>query len=227
MPVLVFASSKGGVGKSTTALCLGQTLAREGFSVHILDADPNAPIIGWAEVTDLEGSNLTVVGPLNEDSIFEAIESSKAAAQIVIVDLEGSANLAVSYAITEADLVLIPLQGSQLDADEAAKIIRMIDRAGRQIRRTINYTTFFTRCSFIKSRTNRYIASQLNEGDIPVVSTEIAERDAFKAIFTYGGFLHDLSSVSVSSPEKAVNNMIDFANEILGKLTEIGGKSDV
>lgn len=220
MAVVVFASSKGGVGKSTSALCLGQTLAREGFSVHILDADPNAPILSWAENTNLDGENLQVVGPLTEDNIFEAIEKSKAEAQIVLVDLEGSANLAVSYAITEADLVLIPLQGSQLDADEAAKIIRMIDRAGRQIKRKISYMAFFTRCSFIKSRTNKYISSQLQEADIPVVQTEIAERDAFKAVFTYGGFIHDLSSDQVSSPQKAVNNMVDFANQILGQLAE-------
>lgn len=220
MPVIVFASSKGGVGKSTTALCLGQTLAREGFSVHILDADPNAPILAWAERASLEKTNLSVIGPLNEHNIFEAIEKSRSQAQIVLVDLEGSANLAVSYAITEADLVLIPLQGSQLDADEAAKIIRMIERAGRQIKRSINYIAFFTRCSFIKSRTNKYISTQLAEGRIPIVATEVAERDAFKAVFTYGAFLHDLTAENVSAPEKAVNNMIDFANEVLGILAK-------
>ncbi len=219
MPVIVFASSKGGVGKSTSALCFGQTLAREGFKVEILDADPNAPILGWARELDLSGENLKVVGPLSEDNIFEAIEAARASAQVVIVDLEGSANLAVSYAITEADLVLIPLQGSQLDADEAAKIIRMIGRAGRQIKREIKYRAFFTRCSFIKSRTNKYIMGQLSEANIPLIRQEVSERDAFKAVFTYGAFLHDLNPDEVSSPEKAVNNMVEFANEVLSHLT--------
>jgi len=218
MTVIVLASSKGGVGKSTTALCLAQVLAREGVGVSLLDADPNAPILSWYKQSEQVDKSLSVIGPLNENNIYEAIEEAKHTSQVVIVDLEGSANLAVSYAITEADLVLIPLQGSQLDADEAAKIIRMISRAGRQLKKQIPYMAFFTRCSFIKSRTNKHISASLLEADIPVAQTEIVERDAFKAVFSYGGFLHDLDNAEVSHPEKAVNNMIDFANEIMLKL---------
>ena len=218
MTVIVLASSKGGVGKSTTALCLAQVLSREGINVSLLDADPTAPILSWYKQSTQVDEHLSVVGPLNENNIYEAIEDARNISRVVIVDLEGSANLAVSYAITEADLVLIPLQGSQLDADEAAKIIRMISRAGRQLKKQIPYMAFFTRCSFIKSRTNKHISASLIEADIPVAQTEIVERDAFKAVFSYGGFLHDLNKDEVSHPDKAVNNMIDFANEIMQKI---------
>ena len=51
MPVIVFASSKGGVGKSTTALTLSHALARGGASVTLIDADPNAPLEAWARLT--------------------------------------------------------------------------------------------------------------------------------------------------------------------------------
>ena len=40
MPVIAMASSKGGCGKSTTALILAGAYAADGYTVHIIDADP-------------------------------------------------------------------------------------------------------------------------------------------------------------------------------------------
>lgn len=217
MPTIVFASSKGGVGKSTTALAFSQCLVKQGFSVSLLDADPNAPLTKWAEISELP-DQMKVIGGLSEENIFETIDACSEHSNFVIVDLEGSANLTVSYAITDADMVLIPLQGSQLDAAEAAKVIRLIDRTSKQTRRKIPFSAVITRASYIKSRTNKYIVQQLRDGGVPVLDTEVAERDAFKGIFTYGGFLHDLTPDEVSSPQKAIDNMTLLANEVLSIL---------
>ena len=40
MPTIVFASPKGGVGKSTSAVLLATELASHGGSVTMIDADP-------------------------------------------------------------------------------------------------------------------------------------------------------------------------------------------
>ncbi|WP_455480704.1 nucleotide-binding protein [Bartonella sp. B12(2025)] len=40
-PTVVFFSTKGGVGKSTTALVLYQVLARHGSQIKIINTDPN------------------------------------------------------------------------------------------------------------------------------------------------------------------------------------------
>ena len=44
MPVIVFASPKGGAGKSTSAVVLACEVARSGGGVVIIDADPNRPV---------------------------------------------------------------------------------------------------------------------------------------------------------------------------------------
>lgn len=41
MPVIVFASSKGGVGKTTAAIVLASELARHKTSLTLIDVDPN------------------------------------------------------------------------------------------------------------------------------------------------------------------------------------------
>src|SRR5206468_1030807 len=43
MPTIVFASPKGGAGKSTSVVILASELARKRAAVTIIDADPNKP----------------------------------------------------------------------------------------------------------------------------------------------------------------------------------------
>jgi chromosome partitioning protein len=47
MPTRVFASPKGGVGKSTAAVLLATELAGFGAAVTMIDADPNKPLSLW------------------------------------------------------------------------------------------------------------------------------------------------------------------------------------
>lgn len=50
MPTIVFASPKGGAGKSTSAVVLAAELARSGTNVVVIDADPNRPVSKWARL---------------------------------------------------------------------------------------------------------------------------------------------------------------------------------
>jgi chromosome partitioning protein len=123
MPTIVFASPKGGAGKSTSAVVLATELAGQGASVTIIDADPNRPVSRWANRPG-KPSSLTVIADVTEDAILDRIDQASRQATFVVVDLEGTASLMVGYAISRADLVVIPTQGSLLDAAEAVKAKR-------------------------------------------------------------------------------------------------------
>ena len=110
MPTIVFASSKGGAGKSTSAVVLATELAGQGATVVIVDADPNKPVSRWSNRPGKPAS-LTVVADVTEDAILDRIDQASRQAAFVIVDLEGTASLMVGYAISRADLVVIPTQG--------------------------------------------------------------------------------------------------------------------
>ena len=51
----------------------------------------------------------------------------------------------VTYAVSKADLVIIPVQGSILDANEAAEAIKLVKRTEKGFGRTIDYAILFTR----------------------------------------------------------------------------------
>jgi chromosome partitioning protein len=107
MPTIVFASPKGGVGESTAAVLLATELASHGGSVTMIDADPNRPLTQWANRPG-KPEKLTVIATTTEDSIIDTIERAALQTTFVIVDLEGTASMMAGYAMSRADLVIIP-----------------------------------------------------------------------------------------------------------------------
>lgn len=213
MPTIVFASSKGGVGKTTSALALSFVLANNGVLTTLIDADPNAPLVRWADRFP-EGvpAGLTVKGALGSE-VAEVIDA--ATDPFVIVDLEGSKNVEVSVGLGRADLALIPMKGSQLDADEAASVIKLIRRQELVFRRKIPYRIFFSQTSpVIADRGMRDIEAQLREQGIPTMRVAMMDRAAFKAPFRIGGSIYSLTSADVRQPAVAIENAEAFASEV-------------
>src|SRR3954453_5149895 len=192
MPTIVFASPKGGVGKSTSAVVLASELARTGVDVVVVDADPNRPVSKWGNL-DGKPANLAVVSDVTEGTIIDEIETCSTKVPFVVVDLEGTASMTVAYAISRADLVIIPVQGSQLDAAEAAKAIKLIRQQERAFARRIPYAVLFTRTSaVIRPRLRGHIRHELRAADVPIFAVQMHEREAFRAIFSFGGTIDTL-----------------------------------
>ncbi len=218
MPTIVFASPKGGVGKSTSAVLLGVELALKGAAVTVIDADPNKPVSDWARRPG-RPANLTVRADVTEDTVIDEIEAAARRTAFVIVDLEGTASMMVAYAISRADLVIIPTQGSQLDAAQAAKAIKLIRQQEKAFARQIPYAILFTRTSAaIRPRTLHFIQEEFRRHGAPAFDTHLHERDAFRGMFSFGGTLESLSSGQVSNLEAAIVNARSFASEVIGML---------
>lgn len=213
MPVIVFASSKGGVGKTTSALSLSFVLAHHGAKTTLVDADPNAPLVRWAErFPDGIPQGLTIKAGLGSEAA-EIIDASRD--PFTVVDLEGSKNIEVSVGLGRADLALIPMKGSQLDADEAAAVIKLIKRQEIVFRRRIPYRVFFSQTSpAIMDKGMRDISAQLHDQGIPMLRTAMVDRAAFKAPFRLGGSFYDLTPADVRNPDAAILNAEEFATEI-------------
>ncbi len=115
MAVISFVSSKGGVGKTTSAVVLAGELVAAGRKVALIDADPNRPLVAWSQLRPVPESLRLIVDD-SAETIIDTIEDARAEADFVIVDLEGTATDRVGFAVARSDLVLIPLQSSVLDA---------------------------------------------------------------------------------------------------------------
>ncbi|MBP0617793.1 ParA family protein [Jiella mangrovi] len=138
--------TKRGSGRTTAALVLASVLVDEGASVVIIDADANQPLAQWAADAQLP-ETLTVIGDVDEENILETIAEQAAHKQFVIVELEGSPNLATSYAMSLSNLIFIPIQASHLDASEAAKTLKLVDRQRKTLRGQLHCMVFWPRAN--------------------------------------------------------------------------------
>lgn len=215
MPIITFANSKGGSGKTTSALLLACELANA-KPVTIIDADPRHPVTTWATLPN-KPKNLTVITNESEKTILDEIEAAAARDPFVIVDLEGTASRLTSYAISQSDLVLIPMKEQQQDALAAIEVVKEIHRDMKAVRREIPFAILFTQTkAAVKSRTARFVSKQFRDNQkFITLTTEINERDAFAAIFAVGGAVGTLNPKEVNNLEAALTNVNNFAAEVI------------
>jgi chromosome partitioning protein len=220
MPVIAVSSPKGGAGKTTTVTVLATVLAERGAVVTVIDADPNKNVVDWSKLPG-KPENLTIVGEVSEETIVEEIEAASEKSSFVIVDLEGTASLMVSYAISMSDFVVIPVQGSQLDAKQAARQMKLIKAQERIAGRAIPFAVLFTRTNpALQPKTQRFIEERFAELAVPMFATKLFDREAFRAIFSYGGSVAGLTERGrgVSNVQAAQSNALDVTSELVERL---------
>lgn len=221
MPVISIANPKGGSGKSTTSLILATTLAGQGASVSLVDADPNQPLVTWSRGGSKNAAK--IIGGITENAIIDTIDEEAAVSQFVIVDLEGTASRMVSRSFSRSDLVVIPLQASAVDANQAARAIMLVKEEEKVLRRQIPHCLLFTRTSpQIKTRNEKLIAGELAANDVPVFENHVNQRVAFQSMFTYRLALDELDSTLVNGLDQAAENARNLALELIGTLKALG-----
>jgi chromosome partitioning protein len=185
MAVVSACSTKGGVGKTTTVICLADAFARTGGRCAIIDADPNGHIQSWR---DRAGADCTVdvITEVTEKTILDQISEAAGRYQVVFVDLEGAASQAVTYAIAESDLVIIPTKVSGMDLQEVFRTYEVVQRAERMLKRPIAARVLLTQMSPLMSRVALHARSEIQAAALPVMQTEIISRAAYQSMHFTG-----------------------------------------
>lgn len=85
--VIAVTGRKGGIGKSTLAGNLAGEFAADGWTVAVLDTDPQQSLYKWGQLGKGLLSRITIpVQTDHPESFQQAIETAKATAQVVLVD---------------------------------------------------------------------------------------------------------------------------------------------
>ncbi|MBO6758728.1 MAG: ParA family protein [Roseibium sp.] len=215
MPVISFANAKGGAGKTTAALLLATEIADRGRRVTIFDADPQKWISKWADLPNCN-HRISVISEVSPATIAGQIQEAAQSGDYVIVDLEGTENLLVANALSMSDLVVIPIQGSSMDARGGAKILSLISKLEKIVRREIRHCVVLTRTNAaVTTRAMKAVQDSLAGNGVDVLMTPIVERAAFRDLFEFGGGLADQNPKTVTNLKKARENAAMIAAEIL------------
>ncbi|KQP31287.1 chromosome partitioning protein ParA [Methylobacterium sp. Leaf104] len=217
MAVISVCSTKGGVGKTTLVICLADAFARQGGSVAIVDADPNGHVGSWRERARTD-STVAVISGVTETVILDRIAEAATRYGIVLVDLEGAASQAVTYAIAESDLVLIPTKISGMDLQEVFRTYEVVQRAERMLRRSIPARVVLTQMSPLQSRVAQHAREEIQGAGIPLLRTEVIQRAAYQSMHFTGS-----TPAGPGGDPKAAAEVGGVLNELLAILAEQQG----
>ncbi|WP_299082978.1 ParA family protein [uncultured Ruegeria sp.] len=213
------ASTKGGAGKTTLIAILAGEIMRLGGTVALIDGDPNTPLLNWVNRSDLAKRIPVIVDTDPEGSELESnIEKASGQAEFVLLDTEGTENARSALAAQLADLVLIPMQYSALDLNEATKVRTFLTKLETRTGRARPNVIVPTRVpAAIRSRTQKGIGDQLTAQGFPVLDPPVLEKDAYRQIFSEGCLLQDLP------PAPALTSAHQNAQALLQGLAAIYG----
>lgn len=233
MYVITFANPKGGSGKTTSAMLLAEQIALSGGRVAILDLDPNANILAWAQGRQEAGRAVPFsvhARPQAEDTVA-LIDGLAAEADYLIIDLEGSKDQIVTFALSRTDLCIIPMDGSPMEARQAAQAVRLVETTARMIRSPIAYSLLFARTNAAFLTTDeRDVRQEMEANNISTLPVRIARRAPYTRIFRDNVLLAELPDLvaeemtgkAASATEKAqkqvtsaIENARDYAQAVI------------
>lgn len=192
MPIVSFAASKGGSGKSTLCALIGSELAVMGLRTQILCADPQHSTWKWAE-------RCKEVGRLPQKLSVELVDhetqlqkhlSNVDRHDIVLIDPQGALTSMLALSIVAADLSVAPCRATFLDAVEAQTVF---DFAGN-LRRS-NMRLVLNDVKGIDQKTGAYreAVGAIVRHRIPYFETVIQNRAVYAQFSKDAGTLDNLN----------------------------------
>jgi chromosome partitioning protein len=173
--VIAVVNTKGGTGKTTTAVYVAHALAQEGKTM-LVDADPQGSAMSWSKIIGEEFKPATV--PLAVTDIHRRLPALAESFQHVVIDTPPGEGDISKSPITEgsilaADAVIIPLGPTTMDLDRLAPTLDLLTKVENLYGHTPHLHVLLTR---VRAGTTSSIATRLALTDdfkLPVLEAEI------------------------------------------------------
>ena len=140
MRVMVFASQKGGSGKTTLAGHVAVEAERAGAGpVALIDADPQGSLAKWWNARE---ARTPAFIQSQFSSLYQDIESAREQGfRLVVIDTPPAVTRAISEVVAHADLVVVPTRPSPHDLRAVGPSVDIIEGRRKQMIFVVNAAT--------------------------------------------------------------------------------------
>jgi chromosome partitioning protein len=217
--IITCASSKGGVGKSTTVACLAGAFAHAGEAVHIVDLDNNRTVSRWFRDETIRPRAISVSTPDPQELTSHLqLLAATAAPDVVLIDVAGSYERALTVAAARAHLTIIPATLTEADVFEAAKTAHHIQQIFASFGREPLFRLLLTQVQPLTSHAQKHAAKELKRFRLPLLDNVLAQRAAYEEIGLSGLPPHfaDPGRPTVAKALAELNALRDEINALTG-----------
>ncbi|WP_262299430.1 ParA family protein [Microvirga sesbaniae] len=195
MNVVVFASRKGGSGKSALTAQLGSYMAPNARPTLLIDADPQGSLALWHRVRGSQDLPLHIGTKHLAATLTKA---RRAGAEWVLIDTPPNAEAPVAEAIWHADLVVIPMRPGLFDVDAVQATIQMCRELKKPYAVVINAAPARNRSEDPMVVDARGAMQAL---DVPTWAGQITNRPELSLSLAHGAGVNEAHSGSAGSEE--------------------------
>jgi len=203
--IISIQNRKGGVGKTTIAVHIAQSLS-ETKKVLLLDSDPQGSSKDWAAARE-EKPSFTVLG-LDRPTIHRDIEPIAQDYDYVIIDGAPRTSELVRSGIIAADLVVVPVQPSPYDVWASQETINLIKEAS--VFKEKLKAVFVINRKIVNTAIGRDVVEALSCYDLPILKSQICQRVIFAETAACGKTV-----MEVKSNKQAVYEVKSMVKELL------------
>lgn len=191
MKIIVLASQKGGVGKTTLSGHISVQAALEGAKVALVDTDPQGSLAAW---WNARKSEQPVFVSSSISTLSRDIESLKEAGfDFVFIDTPPAVTSTIKSVVQLADLVVIPTRPSPHDLRAVGATVDIVTECGKKMVFVINGAAH-------RARITADAAIALSQHGA-VSPTVVYQRTDFASSMIDGRTVQELDASSKSSTE--------------------------
>ncbi len=183
--IVTLLGQKGGVGKSTTAICLAMEALERGSDVLLVDADPQGTVRTWNDVANERGEAVPTViamgASMHRPGQLDVIARRY---DLTLIDCPPRHGDIQRSALMIADVALLPCGPSAADAWALTSSLEIVNEAQTlrdRLRSAIAITRKQGRTTLGKSA-----RAVLEQSGVPVLGSELSYRIAYQEALAAG-----------------------------------------
>lgn len=202
MSIISVLNPKGGSGKTTISTNLARSLHERGYSVLLVDSDPQGSARDWHAANEDNPIELVALDRPNNVKTLTSMASNY---DYVVIDGAAKLEDMIAACIKVSDLVLIPVQPSPYDIWAASDLVDFI-KARQDVTDGMPRATFVISRIVEGTRLGSDVRTVLDEYELPVCVTTITQRQVYPQSASEGMTVYDADNAKATAETTALTD---------------------